>query len=120
MVVFVPLFLIAAIALTIWHGARAQSMLENWAAVEGYRIVSCERRTFRRGPFFFTSGKGHEVYRITVEDQSGQIKSGYIRCGGFLFGLLSDRVDVRWDVEPTQRPGFPVVMKDCDRRDDVQ
>ena len=49
---------------------------------------------------------------VTVQDREGRVRSGYVRCGGFLFGLLSDRADVRWDPDPPDRPGFPVIFPD--------
>ncbi|HZS94004.1 MAG TPA: hypothetical protein VFA78_04345 [Chloroflexota bacterium] len=92
------------------HRKRARSILDRWARRNGYRIIDREVRLLRRGPFFLTTGQNQEVYRVTVEDGNRRVRRGYVRCGGFLFGLLSDRADVRWDPEPPQRPGFPVVF----------
>ena len=62
-----------------------------------YRIVRQEYRTFFRGPFFWSSSKGQTVYYVVVEDSAGARQSGYVRCGGWWLGLLSVRVEVRWD-----------------------
>ena len=50
-------------------------------------------------PFFWTTSKTQVVYRIVVSDAAGQQRSGYARVGGFMTGLLSEKVDVRWDDE---------------------
>jgi hypothetical protein len=31
----------------------------------------------------------------------GGVRSGWVRCGSWWLGLLSDQVEVRWDQEPT-------------------
>jgi hypothetical protein len=95
---------IAAIAILVilsivWHFSRSRSLLEQWSAENGFRIVESSYRNVVRGPFFWTTGKGQTVYRVTVEDMSGQRRSGWVRCGGWFLGLLSDRVQVRWDDE---------------------
>ena len=102
-VISVPVFL-------IWHYTRAASILERWAAQNGYRIIEREIRPIRRGPYFFTTGRSQAVYRVTVEDREGGIRRGYVRCGGWFLGMFSDHADVRWDPEPPDRPGFPVVF----------
>lgn len=54
------------------------------------------------------------VYRVTVEDGAGDVRRGWVRCGGFMVGLWSDKVQVKWDNEA--RPGFPVTVPG-ERRD---
>jgi hypothetical protein len=80
-----------------WHYSRSQSLLEQWAAQHGYQLLRGEYRTFRRGPFFWTTSKGQTVYYVEVLDPSGNRRRGWVRCGGWFLGLLSDRVDVRWE-----------------------
>lgn len=80
-----------------WHMKRSRDLLNMWADENGLRVVDSERRYMRRGPFFWTTGKGQEVFYVTVQDQSGQARNAYVRCGGFWFGLLSNNVDVRWE-----------------------
>jgi hypothetical protein len=88
----------ALIGLSLWwHFGRSSSLLHQWAEQNGYRIVRQEYRTFFRGPFFWSSSKGQTVYHVVVEDSAGNRRSGYVRCGGWWLGLLSDRVEVRWD-----------------------
>jgi hypothetical protein len=64
----VILVLFVGIASFIWQLSRGRSLVEDWARENGYRLIACERRTLFRGPFFFTTNRGHEVYHVTVED----------------------------------------------------
>ena len=50
-----------------------------------------------RPVLFWTSSRGQTVYCVTVEDEQGNQRHGWVRCGSWLFGLLSDNVDVRWE-----------------------
>ena len=91
---------IFAILVMVWHYSQSRSVLEQWAAENSYRILSAEHRHLVRGPFFWTTSKGQTVYRVKVEDSSGRIREGWVRCGSWVFGLLSDKVQVRWDDGP--------------------
>ena len=97
-VLVVPvIFVILAVMAMMWHYGRGSSLLEQWAQGHGYRILSQEYCHFLKGPFFWTSSKDQVVYYVTVEDQEGRKRKGWVRCGGYFFGLLSDNVEVRWD-----------------------
>jgi hypothetical protein len=96
------LFACAAVAvlsmLTLWwHFGRSSSLLHQWAAKNGYRIIRKEYRYFFRGPFTWTSTNTQTVYYVVVDDSSGISRSGWVRCGSWWFGLLSDKVEVRWE-----------------------
>ena len=106
----VVLLIAGAMAGLVFHFSRAGTLLDRWAASNGFVILEREWRPLVRGPFFFTTSKGQEVYRVVVRDRVGTIRKGYVRCGGFLLGMLSDNVEVRWDAEPLHRPGFPVIL----------
>ena len=80
-----------------WHFSRSASLLEQWAGKNGYRIVSSEYCYLRKGPFFWTSSRGQTVYYVTLEDVQGNQQHGWVRCGSWFFGLLSDNVEVRWE-----------------------
>ena len=95
-------FIIAAgavlVSLTIWwHFGRSNSLLHQWAEQNGYHILRQEYRNFLKGPFFWTSSRGQTVYYVVVEDSAGNRRNGWVRCGSWLFGLLSDNVEARWD-----------------------
>jgi len=96
------LFAIAAVAVLImltlwWHFGRSSSLLHQWAAQNAYAIISQEYRFFFKGPFTWTSTKAQTVYYVVVEDLAGTKRNGWVRCGSWWFGLLSNDVTVRWD-----------------------
>ena len=93
----VVVFTVVATGSLVWHYSRSSSMLEEWASEQGYEVVSAERRFLRRGPFFFTTAKGQEVFYVTVMDGDGRTRHAYVRVGGFFLGLFSNNVDVRWE-----------------------
>jgi hypothetical protein len=96
--VFAILGLAAFAGLTLWwHFSRSGSLLDQWAEENGYRVLSREYRSFFKGPFFWTSSRGQTVYYVTVQDKAGNRRSGWVRCGSWFLGLLSDNVEVRWE-----------------------
>jgi hypothetical protein len=97
-----PILLIAGVAafgglMLWWHFSRSASLLDRWAERNGYRVLDREYRSFFKGPFFWTTSEGQTVYHVTVEDKEGRRRTGWVRCGGWFLGLLSDNVEVRWD-----------------------
>jgi hypothetical protein len=96
-VFFIALLAVIVVLSLAWHFGRSSSLLHQWAAENGYRILRQEYRTLFKGPFFWTSSKGQTVYYVVVEDEDGNERRGWVRCGGWWFGLLSNHVDVRWD-----------------------
>jgi hypothetical protein len=97
--VLVVLTLVAvSVIASVWYMTRSFSIVERWAERNGYRIIRQDSRVFFRGPFSWNSSNSQDVYRVTVEDRSGNRKSGWIRCGGWFLGpLLSDDVEEAWD-----------------------
>src|SRR5689334_4578654 len=98
--------IVAVLALVLmfwrWQLRRGDEILRNWAAASGYRIVDQEYKPFFTGPFFWTTAKGQMVYRVLVDDMKGHTRSGWVRCGSWLWGVWSDQADVRWDDEQLQ------------------
>jgi hypothetical protein len=93
----VGLIVLVAVVSMAWHVSRARSLLEEWARRNDFELVETEHRHLARGPFFWTTAKGQTVYRVMVRTRDGAVRKGWVRCGGFFLGLLSDHVDVRWD-----------------------
>jgi hypothetical protein len=93
-VLFIATIVVASI---VFHFSRSASLLDGWAEREGVRIVSQEKCWFFKGPFFWTTGKGQDVYYVTVEDRSGRTRTAYVRVGGLFLGMFSDNVEVRWE-----------------------
>jgi len=86
-----------AVGMFVWHFSRAEAILQRWARDNGYEIVSKEYRWFRRGPFFWWTSKGQEVFYVTIRTMDGRHRRGWVRCGGWLLGVFSDQADVQWD-----------------------
>ncbi len=97
LVLLIPVFVALVVLSLTWHFGRSQSLLDMWAAENGYHIIRKEYRNFFRGPFYWTTSKGQTVYYVTVQDKAGRRRSGWVRCGGWWLGLLTDYVEVRWD-----------------------
>ncbi len=95
---FLLLIAVAAVGLIVWHSSRSQDVLGHWARENDYRIIEA-KYAHLKGPFFWTASKGQSVYRVTVQDQTGRTRSGWVRCGSWWFGIWSDHADVRWDDE---------------------
>jgi len=96
--IFLILLAIAAVAgLWFWHFGRSRSILENWAAQNSYEILESQYRNFFKGPFFWTSSRGQTVYYVKIRDQTGNVRTGWVRCGGWFLGMLSDKAEVRWE-----------------------
>jgi hypothetical protein len=96
-VLLIGVGLVFVVLLVVFHYSRGSSLLEEWAARNGYRVVSRENRLFFKGPFFWTTSKGQEVYYVTLEDEKGDRRNAWVRCGGWVLGMLSNNVEVRWD-----------------------
>jgi hypothetical protein len=79
----------------IHTGVRAEQLLGEWAAGEGCELIESDRCFFETGPFLpFSKGV---VYRVKVSTVEGKIRSGWVRCGGWFFGVMSDHTAVIWD-----------------------
>lgn len=87
---------IAILGLT-WRVGRSRQVLNDWATTHGLTIVSSRFCWFRRGPFFLRSTEDQSVFYVTVTDKGGLTRNGWVRCGSFWVGLLSNTADVRWD-----------------------
>jgi hypothetical protein len=94
--IIVPLIGVAIVTF-IFQRTQSTSRLDQWANEQGYKLLFVERRNMFRGGFSWTTSNCQEVFRITVRDQTGQERSGYVRVGGHMLGQLSDRIDVKWD-----------------------
>ena len=80
-----------------WHTKRSLDLLHLWIRENNLTLVKSERRMMDRGPFTGRTGKGQEIFYVTVKAETDQERNAYVRCGSFWFGLLSDNVDVEWD-----------------------
>ena len=76
------------------------TLIDRWAKANGYQILHSELRYFRRGPLLWTSSKLQWVYYVRIRNQDGHERSGWVRFGGFLVGLMSNKTEVRWEDKP--------------------
>jgi hypothetical protein len=78
------------------HGTvRAEHLLGEWAAKEGCELIESTRCFLETGPFLpLLRGV---VFRVKVRSPDGKIRSGWVRCGGWFFGVMSDHTEVIWD-----------------------
>src|SRR5262245_59190883 len=101
----IPFLQTVAVSLLIffgffWYFARSAAILQNWADEHGYEILQKSHRIFLRGPFFFRTTRHQTVYRVTVQDKSGDVRTGWVACGSWWFGLCSKEAKVIWDEAP--------------------
>jgi acetamidase/formamidase len=94
---FMLFFAAALLTYFTWSGRRAEALLQQWAVDHAYKIIERHRARFFQGPFFWTTAKGQVVFRVVVQDMRGQRRTGWVRCGSWLLGLLADKVEARWD-----------------------
>ena len=91
---FVIFFSIVLGAHVIW----ARRRVKQWAARNGYTLLKCKICFANIGPFsYFGTSGSQAVFRLEVMNKEAQIRKAYARAGGFFFGLLRDRVEVKWD-----------------------
>jgi hypothetical protein len=81
---------------------RARSAVFAWAAANGYDVLALDRRRVRTGPF--SVWVGLPIFHVVVADRGGREREGYLRCGDWLMGVLSDEVEVAWTAEPDAAP----------------
>src|SRR5262249_4474744 len=92
---FAFMLLLIALAL-LWPSWGSRRVLDGWAERDGYRILDADYRNCCRGPYFWTTAKGQDDYRVAVEVE-GSVRRGWVRCGSWGLGLFSGRAEVRWD-----------------------
>jgi hypothetical protein len=102
-ILVIGFFVVAAfvIGMLIFHYSRARSILDQWAEENGYEIVSSEHRLMG-GRFWWRKSRGQEVYYVTIRMSDGQIRRGWVRCGGWFLGTLSNQADVEWDDDESE------------------
>ncbi len=82
-----------------WYFFRSKSLLQKWAAANGYEILHSEFKELDRGPFSRTGSAKQAVYHVRIRNRDGQERSGWVRCGGYWIGILNDKTEVQWEDE---------------------
>jgi hypothetical protein len=83
-------------ALTWWQHSRANEIVRQWARSNGVELLSAQKRYLRTGPFLLYA-RGQFVFRVVVREQGGTERSGWLRVGGWLAGVLSNKAEMVWD-----------------------
>ena len=91
------LVLVMTVGYIVWQGRRSRFLLSKWANESGIVLIEAEERTLLLGPFWSGTSNGQTVFRVRVRDRVGAEHSGWVRCGSWLLGIQTDRVEVRWD-----------------------
>jgi hypothetical protein len=92
--VFAPA-IAAVIVLNIWAYAKAKDILRRWAGKNGFEIEGNKYCLFK-GPYFWSSSGAQIVFYVTVREQNGDRRSGWVRCGSWILGPLVEKIDVMW------------------------
>ena len=93
-VVFAVFMLIAG-ASGIAHHRRARAVVEEWAQECGFTLLEADYACPFSVPFRWMYFRNEAVYRVTVADQRGRRRRGFVRCGTW----WRDETEVRWDDE---------------------
>lgn len=89
---------LAFLVILYLHIIWAKRRLKQWAQRNNYTINKCKMCLINIGPFsYFGTSGGQSIFKIEAVNSEGEIRTGYARAGGFFFGLLRDRVEVKWD-----------------------
>lgn len=80
-----------------WQNDRAEAMLERWCRHTGFELLDRRYCWIPAAPYVLAPLHGQWVYRITIRNRAGRVRTGYVRCGSELLGVLAEEVDVRWD-----------------------
>lgn len=91
-------FLLIFLAVIFLHVIWAKRRIKQWAIRNNYKIIKCKICLVNIGPFsYFGTSGGQSVFKIEILSDKNKTRTGYVRAGGFFFGLLRDRVEVKWD-----------------------
>lgn len=80
-----------------WSNVRSKMILEKWTIENGFQIIDSKKAFFRGGFGWLTTSRNQKVYSITVRDEKGRERSGWLRCGSYFGGIFwSDKAEVKW------------------------
>jgi hypothetical protein len=100
-ILFIALIFVAVLAfgwwMYRWQYSTADTILENWARQNNYKVLDKQKANVGTGPEAVRAGNKQVMYRIVVEDQNGARRSGLAKIGNETTGTLSDEIAVEWD-----------------------
>jgi len=77
--------------------SRAQMILRTWAEENDYQMISSNMRFLSRGPYTYTLLGKQWVSHVVVRTSDGTTKTGYVKLGSFLWGVMVNRAEARLD-----------------------
>jgi hypothetical protein len=81
-----------------WQCGEADRMLENWARQNGFTVLSKEwANPWGTGPGVVYASNKQVFYRVVVQDAEGKKKTGLVKIGSRMIGVLSNDVEAEWD-----------------------
>jgi hypothetical protein len=63
-----------------WHMKRSLDLLHLWVRENNLTLVKSERRILDGGPFTGRTGRGQEIFYVTVKDKTDHERNAYGRC----------------------------------------
>src|SRR6266545_4555408 len=85
---------VMGIALLSHADRRWREVLSLWLQKNGYRLESADYRVLRLGPFMWTSRRGHAVFYVSLIQQDGVRRQGWIRLSEPFGGPVDGKVEV--------------------------
>jgi hypothetical protein len=95
-------------------GKTYQLLMKKWADENGWEIVRQRHREFG-SPWMFSTSGFQFIYYVALarKEDLMRVRWAWVRCGGWLSGPKSDRIDVHWDgkwqVLPPPEPEPPPI-----------
>jgi hypothetical protein len=83
-----------------WEGRSLAWYIVLFLVVWAWTFSSQMWLIFPRGPYMWTAGPFRRVYRVTVRDQGGHQRHGWVRLGRNLWPSMAVDdcpLDVQWD-----------------------
>jgi hypothetical protein len=88
------------VAMTIMFAVfliRRGETLESWSKRNRYEILARERRFVLFSPFWWRTVGTPDVFYVTVRTNDGEVRHGWVKCGGLHIAFLEDEARVIWD-----------------------
>lgn len=91
--ILITLFVGGVIFLRLFYFTDEKA-IESWAKENNFTVLKMEKKAFSESPFPNLSfDSDQKVYRITIKDNTDNIRQGWIRCHGLEKGLIMERVE---------------------------
>jgi len=84
--------------------SRAQMILRTWAGENSYEILSSDLRFLSRGPYKYTLFGKQWVFHVVVRANDSTVRTGYVKCGSFFWGVFINKAEARWSEQDGMNP----------------